>query len=492
MRIGLVRISQETNSFTPKRTTKDNFASFGIEYGDEVVSGVLESMVRGYLDVAAERDDVETVPIFKARTVAGGPLDAPTLDFLTTSMENGLKQAGQLEGLSLLLHGACAADGEDDVEGHLTERARKIVGPDVPIVLGLDHHANITTRMIGQSNALVGHRTQPHDHVDTGRLAADLLFRIVSGEIEDPVMTWRKIPLLSHQEQYLTTRHPMKTWFDRARDIEQESAGVVQISNFPMQPWLDVAEGGWSTVVVTDGEPILAEQIADELGDLAWSMREEFQVKTSVPPADAVRAAEAADNGVVVISDTGDSVLGGAGGDSTVLLREMLHQEIDGPALVPLVHPAIASELEGADTGDEVTISVGGSVAGMHEPISLTGTLRYSGPAVFEITDRRYSNPRVDVGHAAVLEVPCGIVLITQLPGVGGVLPVVYEHFGLVPSEFKMAVVKTASNFQYFDAISSQVIRANTPGPSQSDITSLPWQRIPRPIYPLDDIDSWQ
>ena len=490
MRIGVIRISQETDTFNPSFTTKDHFASFGIERGQAVVDRAGAGIIQGYLEAAVERGGVETVPIFKARAVAGGRVDSATFEYLGDELEKGLRSAGALDGLALLFHGACSADGVDDVDGQLGARARAIVGPDVPMVYGLDHHANITQLMIDQSNALVAHRTQPHNPHDTGLLAAHLLFQIVAGEV-DPVVAWRKIPLISHQEQYLTSRHPMKTWFDRAREIENQNPSVLRISNFPMQPWLDVDEGGWSTVVVTDGDMALADEIAVELGDLAWSMREEFQVQVSIPPAEAVRRAEAADSGVVVISDTGDSVLGGAGGDSTVLIREMLEQGIAGPALVPLVHPAIGDALVGSQEGDTVTVEVGGSIAGIHEPIALTGKLLHFGPTVLDLKEG-YGSPGVDVGYAAVLEVACGIVAITQFPGVGGVVPAMYECLGLDPRQYKMAVVKTASNFQHFAPISSEVIRADTPGPTQSDIASLPWQRIPRPVFPLDDMDSWR
>jgi microcystin degradation protein MlrC len=273
--------------------------------------------------------------------------------------------------------------------------------------------------------------------------------------------------------------------------MEKHDPRVLQISNFPMQPWLDVDEGGWSTVVVTDGNQRLAEELADELGDLAWSMRAEFQVKTSLPVAEAVRQAESAASGVVVLSDTGDSVLGGAGGDSTVLIREMLEQRIEGPALVPLVDPAIGQKLDPSQVGDTVTVEVGGNVARMHEPIALTGRLAQFGPSVLHIGGD-FSSPFVDLGITAVLEVECGTVVVTERPGVGGVHPAMYEHFGIDPAGFKMAVVKTASNFQYFAGISSEVIRVDTPGPTQSDIASLDWERIPRPVYPLDPIDSWR
>jgi microcystin degradation protein MlrC len=55
-----------------------------------------------------------------------------------------------------------------------------------------------------------------------------------------------------------------------------------------------------------------------------------------------------------------------------------------------------------------------------------------------------------------------------------------------------MMVMKTASNFQYMAPYSTDVIRVATPGPTQSDIAALPWQRVPRPIFPLDPIATWR
>jgi microcystin degradation protein MlrC len=489
MRIGVIRISQETDTFNPNLTTKGHFESFAIQHGQAVFDGAGEGVIQGYLQAADERGGVESVPIFKARAVAGGRVEASMYEYLVDELQKGLRQAGGLDGLALLFHGACSAEGVDDVEGQLLTRARAIVGPDVPIVMDLDHHANVTRRMVDELDALVGHRTQPHDPHDTGLLTARLLFRIVAGEVS-PTMRWRKIPLISHQEQYLTSQHPMKTWFDRAREIEANNPKVLQISNFPMQPWLDVDEGGWSTVVVTDNDPHLADQIAVELGDLAWSMREEFQTKTSIPPAQAVADAEAAVSGVIVLSDTGDSVLGGAGGDSTVLLREMLGQGIAGPALVPMVHTDIGDVLADSEVGDTVTIKVGGSVALVHEPITLTGELTYFGPTYIKLSG--YGSPGVNVGYAAAIEVACGTVVITQYPGVGGVVPEMYDPFGIDPSKYKMAIVKTASNFQHFAPMTTAVIRADTPGPTQSELSTLPWERIPRPVFPLDDIATWR
>jgi microcystin degradation protein MlrC len=67
-----------------------------------------------------------------------------------------------------------------------------------------------------------------------------------------------------------------------------------------------------------------------------------------------------------------------------------------------------------------------------------------------------------------------------------------YTHLGLDPGDYGAAVLKTASNFQHFRHLTDDVVRAETPGPSQSDLHTLPWRHIPRPIFPLDDVTEWR
>jgi microcystin degradation protein MlrC len=485
LRIGLVLVSQESNTFNPAFTTIERFAAYGIRRGRELLEHI-DHGIAGHVEAAGERDDVETVPIFGTRTVAGGRVSAEALDFLVGEVVEGLRGAGPLDGLALQLHGGCSAEGVDDFEGHMLQAVRSVVGPDLPIGLALDHHANVTREMVELATVIVGHRTQPHDLHDTGLLTSRLLFRVVAGEV-DPVMTWRKLPLLSHQEQYLSDRPPMSIWFERAREAERDDRRVLAASPFPMQPWLDIDQGGWSVVVVTDGEPTVAEELADELADLAWSLRDRFQVKTSLPVDEAIARA-ATIEGLVVLSDTGDSVRGGAGGDSTVIIREALRQGVEG-LLVQLVQPDIGDLLAGSAVGDEVTVSVGGAVAHMHEPVTLTGVLLRFEPTTIRLGGD-YAHPVADLGWTAVLEVPCGHVVITERTGIGGVHPDMYPQVGLDPLAHSMAVVKTASNFQYFRPIAADLLRVDTPGPSQSDIAGLAWTRVPRPIYPLDPIED--
>ena len=491
MRLALIHVGQETNDFNPVPTTMRDFESFGI-YESEAIFARLGKVGQtgGYLAaVAASGRTVETIPIIRGWATAGGRITTECVKFFEEKIRAGLKAAGRIDGLALQLHGACAAEGIDDVEGAQLALCRAILGPDVPIVLSLDHHANVTQKMVELSTAIVGHRTQPHDPFDTGRIGAELLLRIVAGEVK-PVMAWRKLRLLSHQEQFLTSRHPMKTWFDRARAMESDPR-VLQASTYPMQPWLDVAEGGWATVVVTDGDRALAERCADELAGLAWSMRAEFQKKEAVSIDDAVRMADAEPKGVVVLSDTGDTVFGGAAGDSNLILEAILRLGIRSRAILPMIEPPTVARLVAAGEGTSVTLPIGGSAATQFfRPLTVTGTVRRIGGGIVKVVDHHQNE--VDMGRTVVFEVGPVTLLISELRGLAGNVPGVYRAFGVDPGEYKMAVLKTASNFQYFAPITSRLIRVDTKGPGQSNIVDLPWKRVPRPIYPLEDVASWR
>ncbi|MCW5629142.1 MAG: M81 family metallopeptidase [Rhodoferax sp.] len=491
MRIALIHVGQETNDFNPSPTTLRDYQSFGIIEGQDMLERFRGlGQIGGYIEAVEQSGQpVETVPIVRGWAVAGGRIDRASYDFFDDKIRSGLAAAGPLDGVALQLHGACASEDMDDVEGAQLQACRDVLGPDIPIVLGLDHHANITRKMVALATAIVGHRTQPHDPFDTGRIGAEVLLKILFHGVR-PTTAWRKLPLLSHQEQFLTSRAPMKTWFDRARAMEADPR-VVQASNYPMQPWLDVAEGGWSTIVVTDNDPALAERLADELADLAWSLRAEFQKKDAVAIDDAVRMADAADQGLVVLSDTGDTVFGGAAGDSNLILESMLRLCIRGRALVPLIAPETVARLVQAGEGATVTLPVGGNVAtAFFQPIEVTGTVRRI--AAGKVNLKQHHQDEIDMGRTVVFDVGPVTLLVSELRGVAGNLPDVYRAFGVEPRDYKMAVLKTASNFQYFASISSQVIRVDTRGPGQSDVFGLPWKRIPRPVYPLDPIDDWR
>ncbi len=96
-----------------------------------------------------------------------------------------------------------------------------------------------------------------------------------------------------------------------------------------------------------------------------------------------------------------------------------------------------------------------------------------------------------DIGPVALLETGAVRLVLLARRTYAVNLPILYTHLGLSVDDACAVVLKTASNFQFFAPWSPEILRVDTPGPTQSDLTALPWRRLPRPIYPLDDLPHW-
>ncbi|MBP87713.1 MAG: microcystin degradation protein MlrC [Planctomycetaceae bacterium] len=490
MRIAIAEIAQETDSFSPMVADLSDFETYGLFFGEEI----LERMrgvgpLGGFLHVAEEQvEAIEVLPIIRAWAAAGGTITTTTLIYLTKRLLEGLKTALPIDALFLSLHGAASAKNDDDLEGFVLEAVRRTIGDEVPVVCPMDHHANITERMVRHANALVGHETQPHDPFATGCKAATILFRLLRGEIK-PVIRWQKIPMITPQDQFLTSGGPMKEWFDLASDMESRDK-VLDVSPYPMQPWLDVAEGGWSVVVHTDNAEGLAQSLADEMADKAWSLREQFWRSERVAPADAVRQAIEAERGLIILSDTGDSVYGGAPGDSTVILRELLAQDVRELAFVPVIDSEVLEAAIKAGVGAEINVELGGKVDSVFsQPVAIKArVVAVSKGVTVELADRGVC----DMRRTALLEVGQIRIVVLDHRSFAINHPLLYTHLGLDINDAKVVVLKTASNFHFFQHWRRGLIRVDSPGMTQSDLTAFDWKRLPRPTYPLDELENWR
>ena len=483
MRIAIASYGQETSSFSPVPTTLETFELYGLFEGEQILQKCSEvGSIGGFLQTLNATLEWTPVPIVHGWAGASGPLTAEALQYFEEKLKTGLQQA-PVDAMYFALHGAAVAEGVHDTEAHLLEIVRNVIGPEMPLVISLDHHANLTQAMVERVDALVAHRTQPHDQFETGQLAGQLLIGMLRDKTQ-PVTAWRKISLITHQEQFLTAQGPMKEWFDLAREMEQRP-GVLSASTLPMQPWLDVPEGGWAAAVVTNGDRDLAEKLVDELAASAWDLRELFCKLDSISPKDAIRQALAAPAGLVILTDTGDSIWGGAMGDSTTLLAEMIRQEIGAVALVSMIDPEVVDLAVDAGMGTTISTSVGGKQdPHFGRPLQVTAKVAGIGGVRIQVLLLGFES--FDMGRAVLLEIGNIRLLVTEKRGVGGNHPAVYEHFGIDVGTAHMAVVKTASNWQFFQPWISQVIRVDTPGATTSHLEELTWQHLPRPIYPLD------
>jgi microcystin degradation protein MlrC len=65
--------------------------------------------------------------------------------------------------------------------------------------------------------------------------------------------------------------------------------------------------------------------------------------------------------------------------------------------------------------------------------------------------------------------------------------PELFRSQGIEPERMQIVVVKSPNGFRAaYQPIAKKMILVDTPGVSTPRLRTLPYRRVPRPIYPLD------
>jgi len=480
------RVAQETNTFNPKPTELEHFQCHCPLAGEKMLAHPMKNRIVGGVAEGLKEcgllDDLK--PVMYAGACPAGRVSTTALRHLRDALVKELHGMKDGDTLFLALHGAWASEDSDSADSLILDAVRREVGRNVFLVLILDHHANVTREMMTHPDLMIGFETLPHDFSGAGRKAVRVWRRVMREKIR-PATAWRKIPMTAPMDNLLTdTPGPMKAWFDHARQWEKDSR-VLAVSPFPMQPWLDVEQGGWAVVVQTAGDQELAEKIADESAEFVWQDREAFWARKGIPPAEAVRVPGPDAPGLTVILDMGDMVLGGSPGDSTVLLREIVEQRIEAPIYLPLVDSDALDKAYQAGLGKRLKLRLGGHIGTeFYAPLEADCLVR----AVSNRSERAKAPSR----RAALLDVHGAQVAVIDAPGWCMMSPDLYTDLGLRMEDAAGVVAKTGGDFRSFGDLQKRVVYADTAGATQSRLQGLTWTRLPRPIFPFDPIQEWR
>lgn len=486
MRIAVASLVYETNSFAPGRATIDNFRRGAYVEGDDLfsVGGGMDE-IAGALEVA-RGSGMQLIPTTVANALAGPTVTADTYQHVRERLLTGIAGVADLDGVYLRLHGAMVSEDEEDVEGDIAEAVRAIVGPDVPIAISCDLHCHFTDRMARSTSLIVGYQTCPHtDFVAAGARALRLLRDTMAGRI-NPTLGYRKIRMMTSSEGHDTERGPMREVMDWLHAMEEEP-GVLDATLFLTQPWLDVSELGWASLVITDGDLAGAQVRADELAGQLWVRRERLLYrKVTVDEAlEKVRASEAS-AGPFVLADGADSCSAGGAGDGVHILSAVLRAEPLGESVFIVTDAAAAQRCQSAGIGAEVDLEIGGSLTTQfHRSAPIRGR-------VTTLADGRYESlyppAHASIGLTAVIRTDSGVnVVLTTSPAAQLDLQL-FQRMGLDPRRMKLVQVKSAGGFrEFYTPIAAACIDVATPGPADHRLPHLPFSRPVRPLFPFDE-----
>ncbi len=492
-RIGLIQILQESNCFNPVLTVQADYENFGVGTGSEMLAKYGEvGEIGGFMEGLKKWPEaVEPVGVLRLQAWSGGPAAPSTKAWFLEMLTEQLGQAGRLDGLLIALHGAMMGADEPDLDGWLLEEIRGLAGPDLPIVASLDLHAYVTDRMTRCATALVVYLTFPHmDQRETGMRAASVLRRILSGA--RPVSSLVRLPMITGGELQSTFVPPLATIFQKLEEAEGRNE-VLSAAILMTQAYLDVPQLGWSVLIVTDNRSDIGNRLAEELATLCWPIREQLVMKFLEAPACLDRALACAGQ-PVVIADGADATNSGGGGDSIHMLNEMVGRHIPGGALTIMVDPQAVSHANEAGAGGAFVFAVGGKRDNVFsKPLKISGTVKSLHPkAGYVLTGHGGNNLKIDMGRAAVVQMADVTLLLVEKPGPGST-PLMYRCVGLEPKDFKVVIVKSPAGFRAeFGPFAADIILSDCPGCASTRFSSLPYRRINRPLWPLDQIDDWR
>jgi len=491
VRVAIASLVQETNTFVSFSTDIETFRTYYLRRGTELLDGFGSARVEvpGFLSVL-RASEVQPVPILAAYAASGGPVTRKAFDTIVDEIVERLRAAAPLDGVLLALHGAMVVEDEPDAEAEIVERVRAALPVGTPVGASLDLHGHITPRMLQPDVFYIGYREFPHiDMFETGERVARLMIDRLAGRCR-PVMALAKRPMIVSPVNARTTEGPLAAIVAAGRRME--AAGwILHASVFPVQPWLDIPDLGFAALVCADGDPAVATAAAEELAEMAWQERRAFEPDlTPIPEAIRIGLSEI---GTTVVGDSGDSPSSGSAADNPSVLRALLAAGADrsGGRLtyLTLCDPEAATAAARAGVGRGVELQVGHKVSRRDgQPLAVKGTVRCLTDGIYTMHDGGAQGTAASMGLTAVVAIGDIRLAIRSIPGFEWDTGI-YTSVGLDPRRAALIWVKSPSHFRVsYKPIADRIFIADTPGPSCANIRAVPYTKLRRPIWPIDEL----
>jgi len=481
MRFFDATLSHETNRFSPIPTSLDSYREFYLYLpstgeGADILNAPMEGV---NLHAAIERRGHEAICGLAASAQPSRPTCCADYEHLRNELIANLQSAGPIDAVALFLHGAQLADGYDDCEGDILSHIRDVVGPDIPIGVMLDLHGNITDKMLAAADLLIACKEYPHfDFEDRAEQLIVLLERMVRKEIT-PVQHLARAPMIG---TYFTTSEPMRTFVDELYAYEHQGEALAMSVCHGFAP-ADITDAGASVIAITDGSKERAQEMAETTAQKLFDMRQAIATPF-VSCREAISQALAASEGPVIIADVTDNPGGGAPGDSTFLLREMITRNVTGAAVAMIWDPEAASLAVRAGEGARLSMRIGGKLG----PTS-------GAPLDVEAKVLCIRTDAYQIGQS--MRCPFGLAAAVDIGGIEVVLyslrnqtftPHCFTEFGIDPTARRILVVKSQQHFyEHFSAITKKVIYATPPGTVDMALKLIPLRNVRLPAWPLDE-----
>ncbi len=482
-RIAVGGFLHETNTFAPTKATFADFVHGGgwpsMAHGADVLKVMRNINVglAGFIE-AAEASGWALIPTIACGASPSAHVTENAFERIVKVIVEGIASAGRLDGVYLDLHGAMVAEHLDDGEGEILARVRRVIGKELPLVVSLDLHANVTPEMVEHADALIAYRTYPHiDMAETGRAAARHLALLLSSK-QRLAKAFRQLPFLIPISWQCTNDQPTRGIYARLAALEGEN--VPTLSFAPGFPAADFVHCGPSVFAYGRTQEA-ADAAADEIAALVEAREDAFDGRIYSPDEGVRHAMELAKFAAkpIVIADTQDNPGAGGDSDTTGMLRALVRNNATRAAIGVIYDPQSAQAAHEAGVGASVRLSLGGrsGIPG-DEPYNETFIVEKLSDGKFVAPGPYYGGRDMDMGPSAALRIGDVRVVVSshkaQLAD-----QAMYRYVGVEPTEQKILVNKSSVHFRAdFEPIAEKLLICAAPGAMPADTAALPWTRL--------------
>src|SRR6202790_1682637 len=482
-RIAVGGFLHETNTFAPTKATYQDFVHGGgwpaMAQGDDVLKIMRNINVglSGFIE-AAEARGWELVPTISCGASPSAHVSRDAYERIVRVMVEGIAAAGRLDAVYLDLHGAMVTEHLDDGEGEILARIRNVIGKDLPLVVSLDLHANVTPEMVEQADALIAYRTYPHvDMADTGRAAAKHLALLLRTK-QRFAKAFRQLPFLIPINWQCTNDQPTKSIYQRLAALQSDA--VPTLSFAPGFPAADFPDCG-ATVFAYGRTQTDADAAADTVAALIESHETDFDGRIYTPDEGVRHAMELATRATkpIVIADPQDNPGPGGHSHPTGPLRALVRTRPPRAAIGVVVDPCSAKAAHAAGVGATVTLALGGKsgIPGA-EPFEQTFVVEQLSDGRFIAPGPYFGGSKMNLGPSACLRIGDIRVVVgsrkAQLAD-----QAMFRYVGIEPTEQAILVNKSSVHFRAdFEPIAEKLIICAAPGAMPADTAALPWTRL--------------